>query len=677
MYQQKKLKYTVKFCKRIHILFVFISILLHAFVSGQGLSFTQPQIVFSNTKSDREPAIINWGNDVFLAWKQVGAEGNIMFGKIEKRVDNSAAESFAYMVPGAYSGFAPSFVLLNGTGYIFWINRSGRIQYVVVQDNQKPSVSAVYELSLAGAENFSQGLSITHLNDRLVLAVHAERRDELFFAALELADEGGFKETVLEKIQNARSKNYPRIVALNNNLIRFCWTGKGDLIQSVDFDFSTKNWSSVQTPGNASSSASPAIQQPGNEHEVLYIWRGSKKDTRMYYALAENQEGSMSQSELPVYFNSFYPAALSKADNNHLVMAYTEPEGKIMVSSLMNYRPAKWMEQMIGPAGSNKTLKDIVIPGSHDAGMSVLTATGGQQKGTINDCNTLTQKLNIAQQLNAGIRMFDFRAGTYNKLLYTKHASSDCMEDALGGGYGERLYTVATAIKQFLQTNNQEIVLATFSHFCEKETPLQTLKDSLFHWIGADLIYTATNSSYDRVPLSKLAGKVILSFEVPLNPDNRFPTCSIADQSAAFVNFRRTYAATNNLNNLLDKEKAFFTALGSPGALAQNDMIRLDWQLTQSNDEAPVICNEFEDDKINPIVNGVLLLTNVIRKNKSIINHAIGANAVLPVKLNEWIAAGIINKQNKPQILYVDVAGTWITDYCINLLRSDLYNSIK
>ena len=677
MYQQKPIKYTTKFCKRIHILLIFTAILGHSFVSGQGLSFTQPTAVFSDAKSDREPAIMNWQNATFLAWKQAGPEGNIWFGKMENNGNTLIAASVPNKVPGASTDFAPSLVLLNESGYIFWINPNGRIQYVVVENSQTQAFSVVYDLPLAGSEKFSQGLSITAFDNRLVLATHTDRRDELFYVVLEQAGDGQFKETVPEKIQDARSKNYPRIVALNKQQVRFCWTGKGDLVQYADLDLSGKKWSPVHHLVNKVTAASPAIQQPGSEQEVLYIWRGNKKDTRMYYKLMENQETNPGHSELPVYFSSSYPAVLSKTDNNHLVMAYTSLEGKLMVSSLMNYQPAKWMEQMIGPAGSSKTLKDIVIPGSHDAGMSVLTATGGQQKGTINDCNTLTQKLNIAQQLNAGIRMFDFRAGTYNKLLYTKHASSDCMEDALGGGYGERLFSVASAIKQFLSTNREEIVLATFSHFCEKETPLQTLKDSLIQWIGPDLIYTATKNAYDQVPLSKLAGKVILSFEVPLNPDNRFPTCSIADQSAAFINFRRAYAATNNLNNLLDKEKAFFTALSSDSALAQNDMIRLDWQLTQSNDEAPVICNEFEDDKINPIVNGVLLLTNVIRKNKSIINHAIGANAVLPVKLNEWIADGIINKQNKPQILYVDVAGTWITDYCINLLRSDLYNSLK
>jgi len=267
--------------------------------------------------------------------------------------------------------------------------------------------------------------------------------------------------------------------------------------------------------------------------------------------------------------------------------------------------------------------------------------------------------------------MFDFRAGTYNKMLYTKHASSDCMEDALGGGYGEGLRNIATALHNFLLTNKQEIVLATFSHFCEKETPLNSLKDSLIEWIGPELIFTANQTAIGQVLLSELAGKVVLSFEVAENPDNRFPACSIADKSGAFINFRRAYAATNNMTALIEKERAFFVALNN--TLNNNDLVRLDWQLTQSNDEAPLICNDFEDEKIHPLVNGAMLLTNLIRKNKSIMDHSLEGNKYLPVKLNEWIKNNTINKQNKPNILYVDVAGAWITDYCIDLLRGELY----
>ena len=133
------------------------------------------------------------------------------------------------------------------------------------------------------------------------------------------------------------------------------------------------------------------------------------------------------------------------------------------------YNPAKWMELSFYPDKSDYRLTDIILPGAHDAGMSVLTATGGQQQGTINDCNTLTQLQDVKAQLNAGIRMFDLRVGSLKNQFYTKHCASDCMADAIGGGYGEKLADIVYAVRDFLNDNPKETVLMTFSHFCETE----------------------------------------------------------------------------------------------------------------------------------------------------------------------------------------------------------------
>lgn len=394
---------------------------------------------------------------------------------------------------------------------------------------------------------------------------------------------------------------------------------------------------------------------------------------QLYYSFVDKPLKETDYTALPLYFNTKYPIQITQLKESEWLMQFVGLNNKVYQSNLKEYNAGKWMEQFLVPVSSNLSLKDIVIPGSHDAGMSVLTATGGQQKGTINACNTLTQQLTIKQQLQQGIRMFDLRVGTYSQLLYTKHAAADCMEDAIGGGYGEQLKTVSEGIKQFLKTNTQEIILLTFSHFCEKEAPLQQLQDSLIKWIGTEQIYQNEATAIGNVPLNKLAGKVVLSFEIPNWNHPQFPNCAIADSSTAFINFRRAYASTNNLNKLLQTEQAFFEKLEN--GVQQNDLIRLDWQITQSADEASAVCNDFQDEKLNPIVNGAILLANMIRKNKSIIDHAKLANQQLPIKMNEWIKNKIITNKNKPHIIYVDVAGAWATDYCVYLMQSPLYQS--
>ena len=85
------------------------------------------------------------------------------------------------------------------------------------------------------------------------------------------------------------------------------------------------------------------------------------------------------------------------------------------------------------------------------------------------------------------------------------------------------------------------------------------------------------------------------------------------------------------------------------------------------------ICNDFQDEKVNPLVNGVMMLTGALRRHKSIIDLSLTGNKYLPVTVNDWMGKGIITPANKPNILYVDVAGEWITDYCLLLNQTRLY----
>lgn len=440
----------------------------------------------------------------------------------------------------------------------------------------------------------------------------------------------------------------------------------------TETDLSANNWvvNAVATPFQFYWRA-----KDGKYYKVNDNTSSRKKISQyqLYYSFLEEPLKEMDYTALPLYFNTKKAVQIMQLKESEWSLKFVGLNNKVYQCTLKEYNSEKWMEQFLIPVSSTLSLKDIVIPGSHDAGMNVLTATGGQQKGTINACNTLTQQLPIEQQLQQGIRMFDLRVGMYNQLLYTKHAAADCMEDAIGGGYGEQLKTVSEGIKQFLKTNTQEIILLTFSHFCEKEAPLQQLQDSLIKWIGTEQIYQNKSTSIGNVQLNKLAGKVVLSFEIPNWNHPQFPNCAIADSSTAFINFRRAYASTNNLNKLLQTEQDFFEKLQN--GVQKNDLIRLDWQITQSADEASAVCNDFQDEKLNPIVNGAILLANMIRKNKSIIDHAKLANQQLPIKMNEWITNKTITHKNKPHIIYVDMAGAWVTNYCVFLLQSPLYKS--
>jgi len=71
-------------------------------------------------------------------------------------------------------------------------------------------------------------------------------------------------------------------------------------------------------------------------------------------------------------------------------------DGKgFQLSYLSSFNPATWINDLLHPQKSSYLLGDIVIPGSHDARMSVLSGVGRRRKRYVNKCNTLTQLLSI------------------------------------------------------------------------------------------------------------------------------------------------------------------------------------------------------------------------------------------------------------------------------------------
>jgi hypothetical protein len=641
-------------------------------VIAQHLSFTQPVPILAPAKTDQALDITPFNERYFIAWKQSGKTGNILACCLGKHHDTGLHHTID-TIPNSSSAFGPVLRTFHNQIYLFWIAGDGSLKYVINRSDTSFDVQQIRTLATKNNIQLSSGINASVLQDKIILASHANNKKNMVYALVSAGADGELSAADWQTIPNNSSANFPFVVRLNDNKARFCWRAyKNDDVYYADYDAVKNTWSSAQQAGHTGSKVSPAVYHIWDKERLFYIWKGEKSDNRMYYVSAESNELPAQETVLPPAFQTPCPVSICIVDDNNFMMAYPGQDQQIYLSYFSNYDPASWMQDVLMPYAADYTLQDIVLPGAHDAGMSVLTATGGVQKGTINTCNTLTQTQNITNQLQAGIRMFDLRAGLYQNELYARHSSSDCMEDAMGGGYGEKLRPVFENLKRFLTTHPQEIVLISFSHFCEKELPVSHLADSIVHYMGSSLLYQSQGKKPGSIPLRELAGKAIISFEHDLFPGKPIETCAISDQSSVFINFRRAYAATNDLNKLLQKEKDFFQTLQA-GTIRDNDLVRLDWQLTQSSEEAAMVCNDFEDEKLNPAVNGAVLLTNLLMKHRNITELALKGNKSLYSNLQDWISSGLITKKNKPNILYVDVAGAWITDYCIDLNNSILY----
>lgn len=652
-------------------LFAFILIVMSlASVRAQNLSLSPPLNFLPAATTDRAIDITNFKGRYFIAWKEAGATGIIHVCYLGKQYDTRFSQLDA-TAGTEVSAFAPVLRVTDKHIYAFWIGTDGSLKYIINSSDTTFNTQAIKTVSFNGSPKLKLGVTATVINGKVMIASHADNKNDMVVAMLDAGEDGVFKPAVLETVMDKRSTDYPFIVTLSDNHARICYTNDDGMFYA-DYNPADKTWTKRTAVEKSKTKVAPAVYHAFSTSRLFYLWKGYSKDNFIYYASEHEQNRPVNGYKLPDYFKTPYPVSICSVDTKKFIMAFVGEDQKLYLSYFTSYNPASWMEDTLFPAKGNFTLKDIVIPGAHDAGMSALNGTGGMHGSSINPCNTLTQKLNIGKQLNAGIRMFDLRVGAFKNAIYTKHSSSDCMADAMGGGYGEQFKDILDSVKTFLNRHKKEFIIITFSHFCPKEAPADHVADTIFSILGKDLIYNNQSKSIDNIKLNDLAGKVIITFEQYANREKLVDSNSMADKAKTFLNFRRAYAATNQINKLLAKEELFFSSMKD--GINKNDLVRLDWQLTQSSDEAALICNDFEDEKVSPIVNGIMLLTNVAKKNQSITDLAQFGNKYLPSKINEWIANSTINKNNKPNILYVDSAGSWITDYCIELNGTPLYN---
>jgi hypothetical protein len=103
-----------------------------------------------------------------------------------------------------------------------------------------------------------------------------------------------------------------------------------------------------------------------------------------------------------------------------------------------------WMQQSMGSL-ANRTLKQITMPGSHDAGMD------RYDPGTLgaNFANTQSQYLDVGGQLNIGSRYFDLRPVLSNGKWVSGHYSEI---ENLGwvGGNGQPIEEMVSQINEYV-----------------------------------------------------------------------------------------------------------------------------------------------------------------------------------------------------------------------------------
>lgn len=237
---------------------------------------------------------------------------------------------------------------------------------------------------------------------------------------------------------------------------------------------------------------------------------------------------------------------------------------------------SNWMKVI----NDNTLLNQMMMPGSHDAGMSELNhcappvGAGGM---------TQTQSGPIGKQLEDGSRYFDIRIDyDYNELV-TYHRTGRL------GCNGQSLISILDQAKDFLTAHPSEIAILKFSHIrnFNEHDPAETkerINDLLNNY--SDYFYknNSMNINLASIPIKEARGKMILVFDYTefIDPNNGrfryedFNGGRQAENISVYDNYSNTSDYDEMEKDQLGKWKEY-------GGLGKEYLFLLSWTLTQNN----------------------------------------------------------------------------------------------
>ena len=247
-----------------------------------------------------------------------------------------------------------------------------------------------------------------------------------------------------------------------------------------------------------------------------------------------------------------------------------------------NYQPDSWMQDNIVNFQYTK-LRDLCIPGSHDAGMST---QGAGTAGAFN-CNVITQKHSILGQLQLGVRYFDIRPIISGGDYYTGHYS-DVPVAGWQGANGQSIDSIVSDINQFTR-NHKEAIFLYLSHDLDTDAgrSYQSFTQEQYDALCVKLegINGRASSNYQTfldLSLGELIGGNAMQSTVVIiaNPSRQGvipkPGSNIWDKSKLEV--FDSYTGTNKLNRMIDDQIKKMKA--------NHPYFLLSWTLTQDATQA-------------------------------------------------------------------------------------------
>lgn len=299
------------------------------------------------------------------------------------------------------------------------------------------------------------------------------------------------------------------------------------------------------------------------------------------------------QKDAETKHNRTYDASGSAVGPMELYQASGGDTNGMYIRSLPEPDNTGWMAALLARK-PGVTLNNLAMPGSHDAGMYITTNCSI----TVKSEWARTQGGDIARQLKAGSRYFDFRVYWDGNDYRIGHFGS------MGGCYGPPLSEVLDQVKTFIQGGgSKEAIILKFSHTMgdsplqpflpgpvpipnpSYRSPAQVAKatvDMVKNKLGTS-VYTSRNADADlsQTLLSEVSGKVVTTFGSEFKDywsaaSGVFPYRDIPDTGYG-LRVYDNYSNTDSLPNMVDDQ---LKKLQSYGGWGKGYLFLLSWTLT-------------------------------------------------------------------------------------------------
>ena len=290
------------------------------------------------------------------------------------------------------------------------------------------------------------------INDRReIVTVYAEDSDKVRYRRGSITTKDGKTIVQFRAEQDLGEGQYPKVAIDNDGNVIAVWErnvdGKYKLrccVGKLSTDVETITWGTV-TDLVAEEGFRPCVALTNNGFVVAVYNQGSVNLKQMFGRLDASTKTVT--WDPATYFDDGVHPAVAAAGTSAVRIAQSDWApwvNRLWYSTSLITDRANWMHDRLNQIGS-KMVKQLFIPGSHDAGMY----TGG--------FSTLgkTQELSIYGQLAAGVRYFDLRVEWNDPVFNIHHGTIN----------GPLLSDVLQQIADFCNEGHQELVILDFSHF--------------------------------------------------------------------------------------------------------------------------------------------------------------------------------------------------------------------